>query len=77
MFSVNREVYQNEMQQQVAAHMDRLPEAQRQAVGLNYFQGLSQREIATRLSLPLGTIKTRIELGMRKLGRSMVSVQAA
>lgn len=77
MFSVNRQVYQNELQQQVKVLMQKLPEAQREAVGLTYFQGLSQREIATRLSVPLGTIKTRIELGMRKLGRSLVSELAA
>jgi RNA polymerase sigma-70 factor (ECF subfamily) len=77
MFSVNREVCQHELQQQVAALMHRLPEAQRQAVGLTYFQGLSQREIAARLSVPLGTIKTRIDLGMRKLGRSLVPERAA
>jgi RNA polymerase sigma-70 factor (ECF subfamily) len=77
MFSVNREVCQNELQQQVKVLMHRLPEAQRQAIGLTFFQGLTQREIATRLSVPLGTIKTRIELGMHKLGRSLASEHVA
>jgi len=44
-----------------------LPEAQRVALELAYFEGLSQSEIAARLGEPLGTIKTRMQLGMRKL----------
>jgi len=44
-----------------------LPEAQRTALQLAYFEGLSQSEIAERLREPLGTIKTRMQLGMKKL----------
>lgn len=44
-----------------------LPEAQRVALELAYFEGLSQSEIAERLGEPLGTIKTRMQLGMKKL----------
>jgi RNA polymerase sigma-70 factor (ECF subfamily) len=44
-----------------------LPEAQRIALELAYFEGLSQSEIAARLSQPLGTIKTRMQLGMKKM----------
>jgi RNA polymerase sigma-70 factor (ECF subfamily) len=44
-----------------------LPEAQRTALELAYFEGLSQSEIATKLGQPLGTIKTRMQLGMKKL----------
>jgi RNA polymerase sigma-70 factor (ECF subfamily) len=74
---VDREVWKNELQERMDKLMHKLPEAQRQAVRLTFFQGLSQREIAAHLSVPLGTIKTRIELGMRKLGRSFVAGQAA
>ena len=45
-----------------------LPLAQRQAVEMAYFGGLSHQEIATRLNRPLGTIKTRVRLGLQKLG---------
>lgn len=44
-----------------------LPAAQRQALELSYYEGLSHSEIAERLKEPVGTIKTRIKLGMNKL----------
>ena len=44
-----------------------LPQAQQQAIELAYYEGLSHTEIAARLNQPLGTVKTRIKLGMSKL----------
>ena len=44
-----------------------LPQAQQQAIELAYYEGLSHTEIAQRLNQPLGTVKTRIKLGMSKL----------
>lgn len=54
-------------QQQVRRALAGLPEEQRQAIALAYFYGLTQEEIASRLNQPLGTVKTRIRLGMQKL----------
>jgi len=52
-----------------------LPEAQRVALELAYFEGFSQSEIAERLGEPLGTIKTRMQLGMKKLRESLRAFQ--
>ena len=53
--------------EKVQAALAQLPEEQREALKLAYFQGYSHSQIAEVLSQPLGTIKTRIRLGMQKL----------
>ena len=44
-----------------------LPDEQREIIRLMYFEGLTQREIAASLEIPLGTVKSRLKLAMSKL----------
>lgn len=44
-----------------------LPEEQRRVIELAYYHGMSQRQIGEYLETPLGTVKTRLRLGMEKL----------
>jgi RNA polymerase sigma-70 factor, ECF subfamily len=58
---------ESEQRRLIVAALSQLPPAQRQAVELAYFGGFSHQEIATRLACPLGTVKTRVRLGLHKL----------
>ena len=53
--------------ERVKKAMSRLTELQRQAVSLAYYGGYSHSEVATMLSVPIGTVKTRLRDGMIRL----------
>tara|TARA_Y100001936_G_C16085753_1_gene681613 strand:+ start:1384 stop:1968 length:585 start_codon:yes stop_codon:yes gene_type:complete len=59
---------------QIRAAMDELPEEQKNVIELSYFKGLTQTEIASKTGQPLGTVKTRMRLALKKL-RSALSAE--
>ncbi|HEU4327100.1 MAG TPA: sigma-70 family RNA polymerase sigma factor [Roseiflexaceae bacterium] len=71
---VASEAWQSEQRRVITDMLDQLPEAQRQAIEMAYFGGMSHQEIATKLNRPLGTIKTRVRLGLHKL-KSLLSAR--
>ena len=52
-----------------------LPEAQKEVINLAFFKGMSQREIAAKRQISLGTVKTRLHLAQRKLYNYLVPIQ--
>lgn len=60
-------------EQRVREALAQLPDEQRAAVLLAYFGGKTHVEIARQLDQPLGTVKSRIALGLRKLGAALMT----
>jgi len=61
----------------VRSALARLPEDQRRPIELGFFGALTHEEIARQLQIPLGTIKTRIRTGLRKLRAQLDGVVTA
>ncbi|MCF1428607.1 MAG: sigma-70 family RNA polymerase sigma factor [Shewanella sp.] len=55
------------LSEKLLENMDKLPLLQRQVVQGVYLQELSQQELAERLGIPIGTVKSRLRLGLEKL----------
>jgi RNA polymerase sigma-70 factor (ECF subfamily) len=60
-------VISSQRRQRVARELEVLPAEQREVLDLAFYGGLTQSEIAARTGIPLGTVKTRTLLAMRKL----------
>jgi RNA polymerase sigma-70 factor (ECF subfamily) len=58
--------------EQIKTAIDQLPEEQREAIMLAFFNGLTHQEIAERIGAPLGTVKGRMRLGLRKMRQQLL-----
>src|SRR5438552_411176 len=61
----------SDLRQFLKRRMRNLPRLQREAIDLAFFKGLSHREISAATGTPLGTVKTRLELGLQKLTQAI------
>jgi RNA polymerase sigma factor (sigma-70 family) len=73
--TVIEEIGVPEERKAVRGALEALPSEQRQVLELMYFAGLSQSQISERLSLPLGTVKSRTLLGMRRMRAALVGME--
>jgi RNA polymerase sigma-70 factor (ECF subfamily) len=65
--STEEEASVREQRRAVQTALARLPQDQREALELSYYGGLTQSELAERLGIPIGTVKSRVFAGLAKL----------
>lgn len=68
-----RDVSATLLGEEVRTALNSLPEDQRRTIELAFFDGLSHGEIATQENAPLGTVKGRLRLGLRKLAGTLAT----
>ena len=66
-YDLQHEVWDLAVADQVTRAMGKLPEEERRAIELAYFDGHTYREVAQLLDQPEGTVKSRIRNGMRRM----------
>ncbi|MBB6448214.1 RNA polymerase sigma-70 factor (ECF subfamily) [Geomicrobium halophilum] len=71
--SVEKEVEDQEKRDELTEAMDTLPDEQQRMIYLFYFQGLSQQNISKVCELPVGTVKGRIRLALKKLRENLAT----
>lgn len=73
---VAEEVWARDLSETVRNALDALAEGEREAIALAYYGGLSYVQVAEKLGLPEGTVKSRIRAGMKKLSRSLSEAES-
>jgi RNA polymerase sigma-70 factor (ECF subfamily) len=70
---IDDEVSRREDAREVLAALDGLPQEQSSVIALAYYGGYTQAEIASMLGTPIGTVKGRMRLGLRKMAQSFLT----
>jgi RNA polymerase sigma-70 factor (ECF subfamily) len=68
---------ENATSREIRSALGELPAEQRQVIELAYFGGFTQTEIASMLNTPIGTVKSRMRLGLEKLRDQLTGWEAA
>jgi RNA polymerase sigma-70 factor (ECF subfamily) len=68
---------QGERKEWIRAAVAALPDQLRSAVKLVYFRGLKYREAADELSVPVGTVKSRLHAAVKRLGEAWTDAQSS
>lgn len=74
---LSESVCRNMRAEKVRAAISELPDTQREVIELVYFEGFTQSEVAQNTGQPLGTVKSRLRLGMRKMRDSLAEIGAS
>lgn len=69
--TVEHEAFRDDLRSLLHEHLGTLPPNQQEVIRLAFFEEKSQREISAMTRTPLGTVKTRIELGIKKLSHAL------
>ncbi len=69
--STENDIEMSDTRRLILGILKNLPPAQRDAIDMAFYHGMSQREIAAKTGIPLGTIKTRLELGLKKISEAL------